>query len=303
MFIDTNRNGVQDPTEIGIVGARVNLETCAGAALRSTLTIADGRYEFANLAPGQYRVRFELPAGYDFTRRLVGTDTGLDSDADQATGVTGCVTLVADQFDPTVDAGLVEKPTVTTTSIIVLVPTTTVVATTTTVPTPTTPTIPVATGCIGDKVFEGKAGDKDGKGIPGITLVLITPDGISVSTTTDGNGLYRFCTLKPGVYTVRVTVPPVGATNIYTLDGKNNNATSVKLDAGRDNLDADFGYEPKNIQVQPTVVENPDFPKTPVITPSVTGSDGFRQALAALAMILTGAGLVGLLRSRRERLQ
>ena len=303
MFIDTNRNGVQDPTEIGIVGAKVNLETCAGAALRSTLTIADGRYEFANLAPGQYRVRFELPAGYDFTRRLVGTDTGLDSDADQTTGVTGCVTLVADQFDPTVDAGLVEKPTVTTTPIIVLVPTTTVVATTTTVPTPTTPTIPVATGCIGDKVFEGKAGDKDGKGIPGITLVLITPEGVSFSTTTDGNGLYLFCTLKPGVYTVRVTVPPAGAKNIYTLDGKNNNATSVKLDAGRDNLDADFGYEPKNIQVQPTVVENPDFPETPVITPSVTGSDGTRQALAALAMILTGAGLVGLLRSRRERLQ
>ncbi len=310
LFIDTNRNGVQDPTETGVVGARVNLETCAGAAITSTLTIADGRYEFANLTPGTYRVRFELPAGYDFTARGIGSDRGLDSDADQATGVTGCVTLVAGQFDPTVDAGVVEKavvtttttPVTTTTAVIILTPTTTTTPPTTT-PVTTTPVV-VPTGCIGDKVFEGKAGDKDGKGIPGITLVLITPEGTSLSTTTDANGFYKFCTLKPGIYTVRVTVPPANATNIYTLDGKNNNATTAKLDAGKDNLDADFGYDLKNVQVLPSTVEQgPDFPETPVITPSVTGSNGTRQALAALAMILTGVGLVGLLRSRKERWQ
>ena len=301
VFIDTNRNGVQDPTETGVIGARVNLETCAGTFLRSVLTIADGRYEFANLAPGQYRVRFELPAGYDFTSRNVGSDRGLDSDADQASGVTGCVTVVAGQFDPTVDAGIVEKVTTSTLVIVLTPPTTTVPPTT--VPVTTTPVV-ISTGCIGDKVFEGKAGDKDGKGIPGITLVLITPEGTSLSTTTDANGLYRFCTLKPGVYTVRVTVPPVDATNIYTLDGKNNNATSVKLDAGKDNLDADFGYELKKVQVLPVTVDSgPDFPETPIITPSVTGSNGTRQALAALAMILTGIGMVGLLRGRKERWQ
>jgi SdrD B-like domain len=296
VFLDTNRNGIQDANEAGVVGARVNLETCAGVLLGSTLTIADGRYEFANLAPGQYRVRFELPAGYDFTVRGAGTDAGLDSDADTVSGITGCVTLAAGETNANIDAGLVQKPIV-----IVLETTTTTTIRPTTTVAPTT--VPIALGCIGDKVFEGKAGDRDGKGIPGITLVLISEDGPAVTTTTDANGNYRFCTLKAGSYTVRITVPPAGATNIYTLDGKNNNATSVKLEAGRDNLDADFGYDlGKNIQVLPNVVEKgPDFPETPVITPSVTGSNGTREGLAGLALILTGFGMVGLLRSRKER--
>lgn len=299
VFFDANRNGTQDNDEVGVVGAKVNLETCAGVAIASTITIADGRYQFANLPAGQYRVRFELPLGYDFTFRGVGNDVGLDSDADVATGVTGCVTLAAGEFNATVDAGIIQR-----TIIVLETTTTTTVAPTTTRPATTLPptTVPVATGCIGDKVFEGKAGDRDGKGIPGISLVLVLEDGTTVTTVTDANGLYRFCTLKPGTYTVRVTVPPAGATNIYTLDGKNNNATGVVLAGGKDNLDADFGYDlGKNVQVKPVVIEQgPDFPETPVLTPSVTGSNGTRQGLGGLALILTGVGMVGLIRSRKE---
>ena len=346
VFFDTNRNGLQDTGELGLGGVTVTLERCDGTTIFAQQTLDTGFYEFTGLDAGQYRIRFTQPGGYEFTTKNVGTNPALDSDADVATGVSGCVTLAAGETNTTVDAGLVAKasttttttpgatttttpgatttttpgattttttpavtttttPTATTTTtpgVIILVPTSTTVAPTTTAA-PTT-TVAVSTGCIGDKVFEGKAGDKDGKGIPGITLVLITPEGTSLSTTTDANGLYRFCTLKPGTYTVRVTVPPADATNIYTLDGKNNNATSVTLNAGKDNLDADFGYDLKNVQILPATVEQgPDFPETPVITPSVTGSNGVREALAALAMILTGVGLVGILRSRKERWQ
>ena len=297
VFLDANRNGIQDPNETGLVGAKVNLETCAGGLIRSTLTIADGRYEFADLAAGQYRVRFELPAGYDFTARGVGGDVGLDSDADVATGVTGCVALAAGETNATIDAGLVVK---TTTTVIILVTTTTTPPTTAPPTTAPPTTLPVFTNCLGDKVFEGKAGDRDGKGIPGITLVLVYEDGSTATAVTDANGFYRFCSLKPGNYTVRVTVPPAGYKNIYTLDGKNNNASTVRLDAGRDNWDVDFGYEPaKSSQVMPTIVEK-DFPEIPVIIPALTGSNGTREGLAGLSFLLMGFGLVGLVRGRRE---
>ena len=296
VFFDANRNGIQDRDEVGYVGARVYLETCAGAQLASTVTIADGRYEFANLAAGQYRVRFDTPFGYQLTAPFIGGDSGLDSDAEGGAGTTRCVTLAAGETNATIDAGIYQN------TIIVLDPPTTT-RPATTVPPTTAPatTVLVSTGCIGDKVFEGKAGDRDGKGIAGISLILVMEDGSAITTVTDTNGLYRFCTLKPGTYTVRITVPPAGATNIYTLDGKKNNATAVTLAGGKDNLDADFGYDLGKAQVLPTVVEQgPDFPETPVITPSVTGSNGTRQGLGGLALILTGIGMVGLIRSRKE---
>jgi protocatechuate 3,4-dioxygenase beta subunit len=106
---DLNENGRQDAGEPGISGVAVELQDCSGNVLRTAVTDGAGKYLFANLTPGNYRVQFILPTGYVFTSSNVGDDAS-DSDADPATGVTACVTLNTGQTNRTVDAGLVETP-------------------------------------------------------------------------------------------------------------------------------------------------------------------------------------------------
>jgi uncharacterized repeat protein (TIGR01451 family) len=48
VWLDANRDGLQDANEIGIAGVRVELRTAVGALLATTLTDADGYYAFSN---------------------------------------------------------------------------------------------------------------------------------------------------------------------------------------------------------------------------------------------------------------
>ncbi len=77
MWLDSDRDGIQDATERGIAGVTVRLyqpgtDGIAGTSddvlVATTSTNASGTYLFDNLAPGSYFVRFTLPAGYGFTQ-------------------------------------------------------------------------------------------------------------------------------------------------------------------------------------------------------------------------------------------
>ncbi|MEM7575734.1 MAG: SdrD B-like domain-containing protein, partial [Bacteroidota bacterium] len=107
---DFNGNGQQDPGEPGVSGVTVKLKDGAGVVIATTTTDASGYYSFTGLAPGTYSVMFNLPNGFDFT----GTDQGddaTDSDADPAMdGMTGNYTLMAGEFNMTIDAGIVRQP-------------------------------------------------------------------------------------------------------------------------------------------------------------------------------------------------
>ena len=92
--------------EPGVAGVLVKLLDCAGHVLRTTNTDANGLYLFADLVPGGYTVMFTAPAGYVLTARDAGGDDAKDSDADRASGLTGCYTLVSGQTNLTVDAGV-----------------------------------------------------------------------------------------------------------------------------------------------------------------------------------------------------
>jgi hypothetical protein len=102
---DLNNNGVQDAGEPGMSNVVVNLYDCSNNLLASTTTSANGLYVFTNLPPGGYVVGFTVPAGYVFTLPNAGNDA-LDSDANPATGLTSCYTLVSGETNLTVDAGL-----------------------------------------------------------------------------------------------------------------------------------------------------------------------------------------------------
>lgn len=115
VWYDDNRNGVQDPGEMGVPGVTVNLHLatavdCTGAVADTTTTDDQGNYIFDTLSPDDYFVCFDLttiPAGYVVTPPDQGGDDGLDSDANRTTGQTPATgALAAGQSNMTLDMGI-----------------------------------------------------------------------------------------------------------------------------------------------------------------------------------------------------
>ena len=172
---DLNEDGVQDEGEPGILGITVELYDCNGNPVATTTTIADGMYSFT-VAPGDYNVKFIIPAEMDFSPIDAGMDDAVDSDADPDTGETVCITLAPGENNPTVDAGMY---------------------------------VPYA--IIGDRVWEDLnedgVQDEGEPGILGITVELYDCNGNPVATTTTiADGMYSF-TVAPGDYNVKFIIP------------------------------------------------------------------------------------------------
>ncbi len=106
-------DGIQQESEQGLGGVRVELLDENMEFITFTTTAADGSYLFDGLAAGTYFVQFVLPEGYIFSPLDQGGDDALDSDANDGTadparalGKTEAITLPAGTDDPTWDAGL-----------------------------------------------------------------------------------------------------------------------------------------------------------------------------------------------------
>ncbi|MEI7768827.1 MAG: SdrD B-like domain-containing protein, partial [Chloroflexales bacterium] len=122
---DQNLNGLQDSSEPGVNGARVDFfrdsdgtpgPSAGDTFMGYTMTGPDvdgnpGFYLFSDpprIPPGNYYAKFTPPAGYDLTSANLGDDT-IDSDVDQASHYTEVTTLDYGEIDPTWDAGLVQS--------------------------------------------------------------------------------------------------------------------------------------------------------------------------------------------------
>jgi hypothetical protein len=104
-WVDTDRNGLQDPGEAAAPGVKASLLVGGDAVAATTVTSADGTYLFDNLGDGGYQVCFEVEASRVFTKPNAGDDTK-DSDADSTTGCTPTTTLSATRpEDHTLDVG------------------------------------------------------------------------------------------------------------------------------------------------------------------------------------------------------
>lgn len=110
-WTDINKNGIQDADELGVFGISVKLY--AGSSTTSLLitsTDTNGKYLFNNLTPGTYTVEFvktSIGSGNSFSPQSVtGSNQTNDSNADIITGKSSLVTLIAGEFNQTIDAGI-----------------------------------------------------------------------------------------------------------------------------------------------------------------------------------------------------
>ncbi|MCK8496138.1 hypothetical protein M0L20_30005, partial [Spirosoma sp. RP8] len=102
VWVDTDKDGVQDAGEPGLPGVVVVLLDGNNTPIASTTTSATGAYSFTGLTPGvPYSVSFTAPSGYTATLANQGGDDTKDSDADPITGRTQSVTLAPGENNPT----------------------------------------------------------------------------------------------------------------------------------------------------------------------------------------------------------
>ena len=227
VFLDANKNGIQDGGDSPIPGVVVVLLDGNNTPIASTTTNASGFYSFTGLTPGvPYSVSFVTPANYTSTSAQVGGDDTKDSDANPITGQTRSVTLAPGEFNPNLDAGFIPK-----------------------------------TAGLGDYVFldANKNGIQDGgdSPIPGVVVVLLDGNNTPIaSTTTNASGFYSFTGLTPGVpYSVSFVTPAnytstsaqVGGDDTKDSDANpiTGQTRSVTLAPGEFNPNLDAGFIPK----------------------------------------------------------
>ena len=113
VWLDTNANGIQDATESGLAGVKVELldengnptVDINGTAIAPQTTSEDGKYKFCGLGDGKYIVKVTLPEGYLPSPKDQGGDESKDSDIDPVTEKTAPVELHDGDNNMDVDAG------------------------------------------------------------------------------------------------------------------------------------------------------------------------------------------------------
>jgi hypothetical protein len=213
---DLNADGITDPGEPGMDGVAITLEGdlngdgIADFTLQTT-TASGGAYDFNGLPEADYTITINpatLPARYIQS----GDPDGILDNSSQITLAPGSMTNLDQDFGYTL------------------------------------------TGSIGDTIwYDANANASQDGGEPGLSGVTVTLvgdvdlDGVvdTLTTTTDGSGMYLFDTLPLGSYTITVSPStlPGGMRPTYDADGIGTpHTTTVALAYGQDNPDIDFGY-------------------------------------------------------------
>ncbi len=217
VWLDADLDGVQDPGETGVNGARIDFyqdsDGVAGPSAGDrwvgfTISGPDndgnpGYYLFSDpddIPPGDYYIRVTPPAGYDFTTPDQGGDDARDSDINPISRYSAVTNLASGENDDTWDVGLV-----------------TVTA-------------------VGDYVWIDRNGngiqdEPPSDGVNGITVRLYNSIGTLIATTVTaddllGNpGYYLFSGLSAGSYFIEFVLP-TGFTFTTADSGSNDNHDS-----------------------------------------------------------------------------
>jgi uncharacterized repeat protein (TIGR01451 family)/LPXTG-motif cell wall-anchored protein len=114
VWLDVDRDGVQDAGEPAKAGITVTLRDADGEVVGTTITDAAGTYVFTGLLAGaDYTVEFAVGPGWFVTQQNAGRDDALDSDIDpvtrsvRVTAPSSGSNSAAKPDSATIDAGLV----------------------------------------------------------------------------------------------------------------------------------------------------------------------------------------------------
>ena len=222
VWLDKNKNGVQDDDEKGLAGVYVTLKDSNNRELQRVTTDQSGHYQFDNLQNGTYTVEFAIPDNYTPSPANNSTNDAIDSDGerDGTRKVVVAKGTINNADNMTVDTGFYLTPKYN----------------------------------VGDYVWEDT--NKDGiqddneKGISNVKVTLKNKNGDTIgTTTTDSNGKYEFTGLENGDYTIEFETPE-GYTptkqNSGSDEGKDSNGTKTTVtvkDADNKTIDSGF-YKP-----------------------------------------------------------
>ncbi|MDU6097908.1 SdrD B-like domain-containing protein, partial [Peptoniphilus harei] len=116
VWLDENKDGIQDAGEAGVEGVTVKLldkdgnpaKDFNGNEVKDQVTDANGNYKFENLAAGDYVVQVVPNEKQSLTTKGQGT-VDKDSNVDPASGKTDVIKLEANREITDVDAGIVPE--------------------------------------------------------------------------------------------------------------------------------------------------------------------------------------------------
>ncbi len=226
VWLDENKNGIQDSGEVGIKDIEVELLNGDGTptGLKSK-TDASGNYKFTSLRPDSYQIRVVVPAGFAVTKKDQNSDNSKDSDIDLQSLISEVVTLHSGENYQDLDAGV------------------------------------YSTSSIGDRVWlDSNANgiqDSGEKGIADIEVELLREDGSSTNRVikTDANGHYEFESVTPGKYKIKFHIPngysvsPKMSANDNTKDSDVDKTTSlsdlIEIGINQHNQTIDLGLYKK----------------------------------------------------------
>ncbi len=106
VWLDSNNNGIQEESEIGMDEVRVELLSKDGILKAATVTNASGAYTFTNLPPGQYMIKVVPPSGYTIGPYKADLDNNIDSDVNPINGRSELLFLFSGQEINDIDAAL-----------------------------------------------------------------------------------------------------------------------------------------------------------------------------------------------------
>ncbi len=176
---DQDRDGIQDAGEPGIEGVEVRLLDISdgGKLVSRTFSDSNGRYQFSEVLPGDYRVQFMSPDDMVETISHQGGDDEADSNVD-SDGYSEVVNLTPGSEDLSIDAGYIIGAT------------------------------------LGDKVWldtdgNGSYDAAEESGFAGVRVELYDGEGnyLNKFQQTDANGDYLFEGLVAGDYRVKFVTP------------------------------------------------------------------------------------------------
>lgn len=224
VWIDTDRDGVQDGGELGIDGVRVDLYRDNGDGISNpatdtfesfTLTTDGGQYVFPNLEPGDYYAVVYIPPTYSMSLPEQDENEAIDSDGsaalykDHAVAIMPVTTLDATEIDLSWDQGIFQPP---------------------------LPKAAVGNYVWFDEDGDGTQNESAANGLNGMTVSLYSTSNPTTPTLTtvtrndvNGNpGYFLFDQLEPDDYFIEFSLPGGGA---FSPQGSTGSSDPIDSDA------------------------------------------------------------------------